>query len=143
MAPVINRNNYSNQRSSYLRFISTALVALEKAKTVNEESKDICIFIYLTLLEIQKSIQNTIQPWEKRGYWVKADQFRAEWKWVDPMINLMEKKIKSQDWKACLTDCETMKGICKDFSPYQRLQVQNPWEGAWKKWERMKKEAGS
>jgi ribosome modulation factor len=36
-----------------------------------------------------------------------------------------------------------MKEICKDFPPYQRLQVKNPWEGSWKKWERMKKEAGS
>ncbi|MGV8027268.1 MAG: hypothetical protein AB2L18_11990 [Anaerolineaceae bacterium] len=142
MAPVINRNNYSNQRSSYLRFISTALVSLEKIKTVNEELKDICVFIYLTLLEIQKSVQSTIQPWEKRGYWVKADQFRAEWKWVDPVLNSMTKKIEAQEWKAFLIDCETMKEICRDYPPYQRLQVQNPWEGAWKKWERMKKEAG-
>ena len=142
MVPVINRNNYSNQRSSYLRFISTALVSLEKIKTVNEELKDICVFIYLTLIEIQKSVQSTIQPWEKRGYWVKADQFRAEWKWVDPVLNSMTKKIQSQEWKAFLIDCETMKEICRDYPPYQRLQVQNPWEGAWKKWERMKKEAG-
>ncbi len=142
MAPVINRNNYSNQRSSYLRFISTALISLEKIKTVDDDFKDICIFIYLTLMEIQKSVQSTIQPWEKRGYWVKADQFRTEWKWVDPLLNSIEKKIKSQNWKALLTDTETLKEICKNSPPYQRLQVQNPWAGAWKKWERMKKEVG-
>ncbi|RJQ41064.1 MAG: hypothetical protein C4545_07620 [Anaerolineaceae bacterium] len=143
MSPVINRNNYSNQRNSYLRFISTALISLQNGKIANDAFKDICVFIFLTLLEIQKSVRNTIQPWEKRGYWVKADQFRDEWKWVDPILNSIEKKIKSQDWKALSKDIETMKEICKDFPPYQRLQVKNPWEGSWKKWERMKKEAGS
>jgi len=142
MAPVINRNNYSNQRSSYLRFISTALSALESAKTVDESFKDRWVFIYLTLQEIQKSVHSTVQPWEKRGYWVKADQFRAEWKWLEPLVSSIGRKIMAQDWKSLATDGKTLKEICQDFPPYQRMQVQDPWTGAWKKWEKIKKAAG-
>ncbi len=141
MAPVINRNNYSNQRSSYLRFISTALGELEKENTKISEMnrKDIWIFIYLTLLEIQKSVQTTIQPWEKRGYWVKADQFRAEWSWLEPVRISIERKIKTQDWKDFEGDKKTLKVICKDYPPYQKMSIREPWNGAWEKWKKMKK----
>ena len=140
MAPVINRNNYSNQRSSYLRFIATALDELEKenAKISENSQKDIWIFIYLTLLEIQKSVQTTIQPWEKRGYWVKADQFRAEWNWLEPVRNSIERKIKTQDWKDLENDKKTLKAICKDYPAYQKMSIKNPWNGAWEKWKKIK-----
>lgn len=143
MAPVINRNNYANQRDSYLRFVSTALLALKNVQNGDDAYKDICVFIYLTLLEIQKSIQKTIQPWEKRGYYVKADQFCAEWQWLEPVLASIGNKIKQQDWKSLANDLKTVKEICMGISPYQRMQVQDPWRGAWKKWENKSKAAGS
>ena len=39
MSQVINRNNYSSQRSSYLRFISTALEQYDNKKTTIEEKR--------------------------------------------------------------------------------------------------------
>lgn len=141
MAPVINRNNYSSQRASYLRFISTALQNLPAHIRVDDQFRDICIFIFLTLQEISNSVQQTIQPWEKRGYWVKADQFRTEWEWLDPLCNAMAKKIKMQQWTALQSELAALKEICQGYSPYQRMQISDPWQGSWKKWEKMKKEA--
>jgi len=143
MARVINRNNYSNQRSSYLRFISSALNEIEKGNISDEMIKDIWTFIYLTLIEIQKSIQNTIRPWEKRGYWVKVEKFRAEWIWLEPALNMIKKKINAQDWEALKSDGKTLKMICRDYPPYQRMTIKEPWKGAWKKWKEMKKASGS
>jgi len=142
MSQVINRNNYSSQRSSYLRFISTALEQYDNKKTTIEEKRDITVFILLTLLEIQKSIQKTIQPWEKRGYWVKADQFRAEWQWVDLVCNGLQKKIRRQEWSTLNSELNVLRKACLDFPPYQRLQVKDPWKGSWQKWQKIQKEAG-
>ena len=142
MSQVINRNNYSSQRSSYLRFISTALEQYDNKKTTIEEKRDITVFILLTLLEIQKSIQKTIQPWEKRGYWVKADQFRAEWQWVDLVCNDLQKKIRQQEWSALNSELNVLRKACLDSPPYQRLQVKDPWKGSWQKWQKIQKEAG-
>lgn len=142
MAPVINRNNYSNQRSSYLRFISSALDEIGNKNEIKESYKDIWTFIYLTLLEIKKSIQNTIQPWEKRGYWVKVEKFRAEWMWLDPVLNSIGKKVNKEDWKALESDGKTLKKICQDYPSYQRMTIKEPWKGAWKKWKEMKKASG-
>lgn len=142
MSQVINRNNYSNQRSSYLRFISTALERYDNNKTTIEEKRDITVFVLLTLLEIQKSIQKTIQPWEKRGYWVKADQFRAEWQWVDLVCNGLQKKIRQQEWSMLGSELSVIRKACLDFPPYQRLQVKDPWKGSWQKWQKMQKGTG-
>lgn len=139
MSQVINRNDYSSQRSSYLRFISTALEQYDNKNTTIEEKRDITVFILLTLLEIQKSIQKTIQPWEKRGYWVKADQFRAEWQWVDLVCNGLQKKINRQEWNTVKSELSVIRKACLDSPPYQRLQVKEPWKGSWQK---IQKEAG-
>ncbi len=143
MAPVINRNNYSSQRSAYLRFISSALIELENKNAADVAYKDIWTFIYLTMVEIQKSIQKTIQPWEKRDYWVKVEKFRADWVWLDLVLNSIKKKFNIQDWKALESDGKTLKDICQDYPPYQRMTIKEPWIGAWKKWKEMKKASGS
>ncbi|HAF62249.1 MAG TPA: hypothetical protein DCK95_07980 [Anaerolineaceae bacterium] len=142
MSQVINRNNYSSQRASYLRFISTALDRFDEKNISVEEKRDITIFILLTLTEIQKTIQQTIQPWEKRGYWVKADQFRAGWKWVDLICNSLKVKINQQKWKSMDSEMDALREMCVDSPPYQRLQVKEPWKGSWQKWQKMQKEAG-
>ena len=36
----------------------------------------------LALEEIAVSIDVSVQAWEKRDYWVKADRFRMEWEWA-------------------------------------------------------------
>jgi len=138
MASFINRNNYSNQRDTYLRFISTALEALAEENPTNETYKDKWVFIYLTLIEIQKLLQKTTQPWEKRGYWLKVEQFRAEWGWLDELIPLIGYKISHDEWASLAQDKEKLEEICKNFPAYQRLQVREPWLGALKKWKNKK-----
>ena len=142
MSQVINRNNYSSQRSTYLRFISTALNYLKSKNISKDEYKDIVVFIFLTMGEIEKTIQQTIQPWEKRGYWVKADQFRNEWSWVEPLYHSMKTKIEAQNWEKMRTDLQAIDEICEDYPPYQRMQIKNPWQGSWQKWNMNKKRAG-
>lgn len=142
MSQVINRNNYSSQRSTYLRFISTALNYLKLKNISKDEYKDIIVFIFLTIGEIEKTIQQTIQPWEKRGYWVKADQFRREWSWVEPLYHSMKTKIVAQNWEKMGTDLQAIDEICKDYPPYQRMQIKNPWQGSWQKWSTNRKRAG-
>ena len=31
---------------------------------------------------IDESIEQSVAAWEKRGYWLKADRFRQEWRWA-------------------------------------------------------------
>ena len=99
MSRVINRNNYSSQRNSYLRFVSTALQAYEPSTPNSQKNKDIIIFIFLTLKEIGNSLEKTTQPWEKRGYWVKVEQFMQEWNWVTLLIRALEKLINTGQWQ--------------------------------------------
>jgi hypothetical protein len=138
MSRVINRNNYSSQRTSYMRFIATALQNLPRDDRVDDNYRDICVFVFLTLQEISNSVQKTIQPWEKRGYWVKADQFRKEWEWLDPLHNAMKKKILTGAWNDLKRELQTLREVCLDYPPYQRMPINDPWRGSWKKWQKIK-----
>ena len=65
MSRVINRNNYSTQRNSYLRFIATAINYMDKNKKYYE-LVDISGKIYTETLHIiinkNSKIKNVINP---------------------------------------------------------------------------------
>jgi hypothetical protein len=44
-------------------------------------------------------VKATVIAWEKRGYWIKADRFMAEWAWVERMRIKVEAALeRSEDW---------------------------------------------
>ena len=55
-------------------------------------------FIVLSLMEIERTIAQTTAPWEKREYWVKADQFRSEWKWVGEIKTKLIQSRTEKGW---------------------------------------------
>lgn len=143
MSRVINRNNYSTQRNSYLRFIATAINYMDKNKNVTpDEKRDVYAFITMTLEEISNLLDKTTQPWEKRGYWVKVEKFRAEWEWLPMLLNSIKRKLSNRDWQKIANDVDALRQVCRDHQPYQRLSNKAPWSGAWERWQIKKKEAG-
>ena len=65
---------------------------------LSAESKDIAAFVGISLLEIHRTIDITVGPWEKRGYWVKADKFRLEWEWTEGCACDIHKALSKNNW---------------------------------------------
>jgi len=69
-----------------------------KQTDITAESKDLAAFIVLALKEISSGIDPSVEAWEKRGYWVKADRFRMEWEWSGRFARQLEKALMDEEW---------------------------------------------
>lgn len=96
MSRIIKTQNGYQIREKALKLIGKAIFESENA--INQEVyNDIASFIALSLEEIEQSVHETTVVWEKRDYWVKADQFRAEWSWVGKIKAQLVQAIQQKD----------------------------------------------
>jgi hypothetical protein len=113
----------------------TALTVREllRQSEPNDETRDMVIFIVLSLDTIAETIDPSVAAWEKRGYWVKADRFRMEWTWVKKRADEMREALFVDDWGAvaiCAVQIAQQPQIARvEISPKHRMG--KPWVGAW------------
>ncbi|PWH19470.1 MAG: hypothetical protein D6735_09085 [Acidobacteria bacterium] len=96
MSRIIKTENGFRMRERALKLIGKAISEFENAKK-DADLLDIASFIALMLDEIENSVQETSVAWEKREYWIKADQFRSEWNWVGQLKAQLMQAIQQKD----------------------------------------------
>lgn len=94
-------------------------------------TRDKVAFIFLSLLEIEKTIDETVLAWEKREYWVKSDAFREEWAWVKDLRGRMFKKINMQNWQLLELEIEILEEKLSSTEPLKRIDHPDFWKGAY------------
>ncbi len=131
MSRVINPDSAGKERSHLTKSIVIALRALAKQTEVDEETCDLAAFIALALLRIDATIELSVQAWEKRGYWVKADKFRMEWMWTKPMGEQMRTAVLGEDWgTVAMISAQVGQKLAKIKVP-ERHRLGTPWVGAY------------
>ena len=98
MGRVINTASTGKQRSQLRRTIAELLRRLSQKKEFDTETKNMVAMIVLCLMEIDGGIDDSVRAWEKRGYWMKADEFRRDWMWVNDLVDEMSSMIKAEAW---------------------------------------------
>ena len=133
MSRVINPDSAGKQRNKLIRRIALTVRELLHQPEPNEDTRDMAIFIILSLDTVADSIDPSVAAWEKRGYWVKADRFRMEWTWAQKRADEMREALLVEDWGAvamCAVQIaqQPQVGSVK-ISPKHRMG--KPWVGAW------------
>lgn len=130
MSRVINPDSVGKERTHLTKSIVLALRTLAKQTEVDEETRDLAAFIALALLRIDTTIDISVQAWEKRGYWVKADKFRMEWMWTKQMGEQMRAAVLGEDWGAvAMISAQVGQKLVKVKVP-DRHRLGTPWVGA-------------
>ncbi len=133
MSRVINPDSAGRQRNKMVRMTALAVRELLRQPEPNDETRDLAIFIVLSLGAIADTIDPSVTAWEKRGYWVKADRFRMEWSWTRARANEMREALFIEDWGAialCAVQVAQQPQITGvKISPNHRMG--KPWRGAW------------
>ena len=132
MSRVINPESAGKDRTRLTKAIVLAIRELAKQQDVTDEARDLAAFIALALKTVYEGIDISVQAWEKRGYWVKADRFRMEWMWTGQYADKMKVAIFTNDWG---TIAMAIPSIAQklgkiEVSPNHRLG--KPWEGAYR-----------
>ena len=133
MGRLIQTERAGTERNRLVKSVVAALRELANGVEVNSQTRDAAAYIGLALLEINDTVEKTVQAWEKRDYWVKADRFRMEWRWAGELGERMVASLRQEDWgSVAVTSArigEKLKSV--ELAPNHRLG--RPWVGAWEK----------
>jgi len=118
-------------RNRLCKSIVLAIRKLMQKGAPDHESLDTAAIVVLALERIAESVDSSATAWEKKDYWLKADQFRMEWAWVDHPQNVLESAVLGQDWKKIATELITVAQYLGKVEVAEKNRLGEPWVGAW------------
>jgi hypothetical protein len=98
MSRVISTDSPGKARHQQRRNIAEALRRLSQKRQLDDESKDLAALIVLSMHEIANTVDRTIDAWEKRDYFMKAERFREQWRWLEPASDQLSAVIYEARW---------------------------------------------
>lgn len=130
MGRVINPESAGKERTRLTRATVLALRELMRQSQPDSQTRDLAAFIALALEAVAATIDASVEAWEKRGYWVKADRFRMDWYWSEQLGRAMRQAVLTEDWPTiALTAAQVAEKLSGVKVP-QRNQLGTPWIGA-------------
>ena len=130
---VINPDGVGKERTRLTRAIILAIRELMRQTETNGQTKDLAAFIALALESVAGTIDTSVDAWEKRGYWLKADRFRMEWAWSEKLGKVMRSAVENDDWPTIAVTAAQVAEKLKNVHVPQRHRLGAPWVGAWEK----------
>lgn len=131
MSRLVKPDGVGKQRDRLIKSVTLALRALAGKPQLDEEARDMVAFMALALREVEATIDVTCLAWEKRDYWLKADQFRREWDWTRTTADKLEKIVLENQWPELPAQMAgLMQHLAKVNLP-KRNTLGEPWWGAY------------
>lgn len=130
MSRVINTNSPNKVRNHCRRTIAEILRRLSKKSEIDAEAKDMAAMIVFMLQEINRSVEQTVNAWEKRDYWMKAERFLREWEWPREAAANFDDVIRNEAWELLP---ELLADLFPQFADIQvKKMTRSPsmWKGA-------------
>ncbi len=131
MSKVYNPDSAGKDRNHLSKTIVLALRELMKQPEPNAETRDIAAYVVLALAEISKNIDVSVEAWEKRGYWVKADRFRLDWEWSGKLSKELHKSLIAEEWGSVAMTAVKIGGKFNKLTIAEHHRLGTPWVGAY------------
>jgi hypothetical protein len=96
---VINTDGPGKRRNNLMRTSAELLRHLSQKKDIDDDARDMLALLVYCLKEIADGIDESTVAWEKRDYWIKAEEFRRRWQWTHLMASDLEGMIVNGDWQ--------------------------------------------
>jgi hypothetical protein len=132
LSKVYNPDSAGKDRNRLSKTIVLALRELMKQPEPNAETRDIAAYVVLALDEINKNIDVSVEAWEKRGYWVKADRFRLDWQWSGKLSKELQNALIAEDWGNVAMTSVKIGGKFNKLTIAEHHRLGTPWVGAYK-----------
>jgi hypothetical protein len=136
LSRVINPNALSKERDQLTKAIVLSLRELAQQTSMGPQTYDLIAFIVLALDSISATIDPSVQAWEKRGYWVKADRFRMDWMWTGQYGKDLRAAFLAEDWAQVALLSAKIGGKLNGIKIPARHRIGQPWAGAREKFSR-------
>lgn len=133
MSRIVSTEGPGKIRSQHRRTIAEALRRLSQKPRLDEEAQDLAALIVICLHRIADTIEQTTEAWEKRDYYLKADRFREEWRWVEPMADQLSAVIYEERWSQLPDVLVQLMPHFSDVKIAKLTRKPSLWKGAYRK----------
>jgi len=133
MSRVISTQKPGNIRNQHRRTISEALRRLSLKSELDGEAKDLTALIVFSLHGIADTVEQTIEAWEKRDYYIKAEHFRQEWRWLNPITDELSAVIYEGQWGQLPAVLARLTPHFADVRIKQMTRKSTLWQGAYER----------
>ncbi len=99
MGRVINTDGPGKRRNNLMRTAAELLRHLSQKQDMDDDARDMLALLVYCLKEIADGIDESTVAWEKRDYWIKAEEFRQRWQWTHQMATELETMLVNEDWQ--------------------------------------------
>ncbi|MFO7322262.1 MAG: hypothetical protein DIU68_011060 [Chloroflexota bacterium] len=98
MSRVINTDSSGKRRTQLMRTAAEILRRLSQKTEIDAEAKDMVAALVFIFREIEEGIETSAAAWEKRDYWMKAEELRQRWMWPGTFADQLQELVLSNDW---------------------------------------------
>lgn len=133
MSRIIATEGPGKVRGQHRRTIAEALRRLSMKQQLDDEVGDLAALIVFCLHRIADTVEQTTEAWDKRNYYLKADRFREEWRWVEPLADQLSAVIYEERWDALPDVLVQLMPYFADVRIKQMTRKPSLWKGAYKK----------
>ncbi|MEE8390775.1 MAG: hypothetical protein V3S14_08285 [Anaerolineae bacterium] len=136
MSRIISTQGPGKTRNQHRRTIAEALRRLSQKPRLDDEAKDLAVLIVFSLHSIADTVDQTITAWEKRDYWMKAERFREQWRWVEPAADELSAIVYEGQWNQLPATLAQLIPHFADVKVKQMTRKPMLWQGAYEKFMR-------
>ncbi len=133
MGRVINTNNPGKRRNYEMRTVAEILRRLGQKNQVDDEVKDMIATIIFCLRDVYSTIEESVQAWEKRSYWKKADDFQEKWYWIVPLNQQLGAMLKNETWEELPSLMMKLFPYFSDIEINKSMRDESAWTGNYAK----------
>jgi len=133
MGRVVNTNSTGKARNQLMRTAAEILRHLSQKAELDDEARDMTAMLVFCLREIDNGIEDSAAVWEKRDYWIKAEQLRQRWVWTGNAAARLQNVIRNDAW-------ENLPAIMVDLLPHfadikitKLTRTSSDWQGAYQR----------
>ena len=133
MSRVVNTDSVGKARSQQMRTAAELMRRLSQKATLDDEAKDMAASLVFCFRDIEDGIEEAMVAWEKRNYWNKVEQFRAQWVWVGRAAAQLEQLIRAEAWDQLPGQLVQLFGHFSEITINKLTRGSDAWTGAHKR----------
>lgn len=129
MSRVINTDGPGKRRNQLMRTSAEVLRRLSQKPEIDDEAKNMLALVVFCLREIDEGIDESALAWEKRDYWMKAEEFRKRWQWSGVMAAELETLVLNEEWGRLPSLMVKLFPYFADLKITKFTRKQDTWDG--------------
>jgi hypothetical protein len=136
MSRIISTERPGKTRNQHRRTVAEALRRLSQKPQLDDEAKDLTALIVFCLLDIANTVDQTIDAWERRDYYLKAERFREKWRWLEPITDELSAIVGGNGegrWEQLPGILARLMSHFADIRVKQMTRKPTLWQGAYDK----------